>query len=134
MNMRAGASAVFGAALVMRLPALFTLALIAWKLSIQTRCREALGTVRDAVLRTPLGLALLRLYDANTGCLLTTRVTSERGQYLLPTTLGVYTLSVARDGYAPFREPHIVVRADDRETLARAVALTPLLPRPMAVG
>ncbi|MEK7556611.1 MAG: carboxypeptidase-like regulatory domain-containing protein, partial [Patescibacteria group bacterium] len=91
------------------------------------------GQVKDAAKNAPLKEALVQLYNAETGRLMATKVTSETGQFALVPPPGVYTVIVSKAGYQTYRESHVVVSPDKRKALAMTFQLTPEAPQTIAV-
>ena len=75
---------------------------LTFELLLSRVARRALGRVRDAVKRSPVGLAIVRLMDIRTRRLVETRVTSPRGSFLLMPPPGRYRLQVAHAAYTPY--------------------------------
>lgn len=111
----------------------FYVLLISVKLYLRFRQHPTLGVVTDGVTRQALELAVVRLYQAATGTLVETRVTSSRGQFIFLPSPGVYTVSVTCDGYEAYRESHVII-SSKREPVALAFELTPLPPQPLSVA
>lgn len=111
----------------------FYVLLISVKLYLRFRQHPTLGVVTDGVTRQALELAVVRLYQAATGTLVETRITSSRGQFIFLPSPGVYTISVTRDGYEAYRESHVII-SSKREPVALAFELTPLPPQPLSVA
>lgn len=108
--------------------------LIGGKLIFQRARRSAVGHVTDAGGK-PLPLALVQLYNAETGRLMATKVTSASGQFALLPAPGVYTLMVSKSGFQPYRESHLIVRPGKQQALSLTFTLTPeTLPVELAVG
>ncbi|TSC72853.1 MAG: Fibronectin type III protein [Parcubacteria group bacterium Gr01-1014_38] len=75
---------------------------LTFELLLSRVARRALGRVRDAVTRSRVGLAVVRLMDMKTRRLVETRVTSSRGSFLLMPPPGRYRLQVAHAAYTPY--------------------------------
>lgn len=71
--------------------------------------RRAIGRLRDAVTRSPIALAILRLMDERTGRIVNTYVSTMGGSFLFLSRPGPYRLSAAHPKYQPHEE-RIAVR------------------------
>ena len=108
--------------------------LIAAKVWVERKRKHfAVGSVVDAVTGTPVDLAMVRLYAAETNRLVATRITDAGGKFFLLPEPGVYTASVIRSGYQAYREGHVVVKPGE-ETLALRVQLAPMREGEMALN
>lgn len=99
--------------------------LIGAKLYVQRSRHPTTGQVKDAATSSPLKEALVQLYNAETGRLMATKVTSESGQFVLVPPPGVYTVIVSKAGYATYRESHVVIEPRKQKALAMTFVLTP---------
>ena len=75
---------------------------LTFELLLSRVARRTLGKVRDAVAKSPVGLAIVRLMDTQTKRLVATRVTTPRGNFLLMPPPGNYRLQVSHAAYAPY--------------------------------
>ncbi|MDP3685759.1 MAG: carboxypeptidase-like regulatory domain-containing protein [bacterium] len=75
---------------------------LTFELLLSRVARRTLGRVRDAVAKSPVGLAVVRLLDTKTKRLVATRVTTPRGSFLLMPPPGNYRLQVSHAAYAPY--------------------------------
>lgn len=66
---------------------------------LSRRKRKAWGVVYNAITKVPVGLAVVRLYDASTNRLLQTRVTDREGRYFFIASLGHYRLEATKEGF-----------------------------------
>lgn len=98
--------------------------LIALKAYIAFRYKHTIGSVTDDATGKPVDLATVRLYEAETGRMVSSRVTSHEGHFVFLPKPGVYTLMVGKVGYETYRESHIVVHPR-KEQLAFSIRLTP---------
>ena len=64
------------------------------------RKQKGWGVVYNSITKTPVGLAIVRLYDAATKRLLQSRVTDKEGRYIFLVDAGEYYLEAARPGFA----------------------------------
>ncbi len=93
---------------------LFQLITQPFLLLTRERKRE-LGAVYDSLTKLPLDLALVRLFDKDTGKLVETRVTNSRGQYLFVAEKNKqYYLSVQKENYY-FPSKLLEFKPDDDE-------------------
>lgn len=113
---------------------IFYIALIAAKLWVASHRHKTVGFVKDTASGLALNQALVQLYNAETGRLMATKVTSPTGQFALVPPPGVYTVVVSHPGYTPYRESHVVVHPGRAKALALTFSLTPELPKTMAVS
>ncbi|MFH1207743.1 MAG: carboxypeptidase regulatory-like domain-containing protein [Patescibacteria group bacterium] len=67
------------------------------------------GLVVDEDTGQPVELAVIRIYDANTGNIMGTRVTNQLGQYTSFIMPGEYYVVILKEGYEPFRSKPITV-------------------------
>ena len=107
--------------------------LIGAKTYVQRNRQETLGQVKDAATQTPLKEALVQLYNAETGRLMATKVTSVGGQFALVPPPGVYTVVVSKAGYQTYKESHVVIRPEKQAALSMTFNLTPVAPQTMSV-
>ncbi|HID41528.1 MAG TPA: hypothetical protein EYP33_05165, partial [Pyrodictium sp.] len=63
------------------------------------RKRKGYGVVYDSIRKTPVDLAVLRLYEKESGRLVQTRVTDKEGRYLFIVPKGRYEIKVTKAGY-----------------------------------
>jgi hypothetical protein len=63
------------------------------------RFRKGWGSVYNAITKKPVDLALVRLYDAKTDKLITSRVTDKKGRYMFFVEPGEYYLKVEKLGF-----------------------------------
>lgn len=103
--------------------------LIGTKMYVQRNRQETTGQVKDAVTNQPLKEALVQLYNAETGRLMATKVTSVTGQFALVPPPGVYTVVVSKAGYQTYKESHVVIRPEKQAALAMTFTLTPEAPQ-----
>jgi hypothetical protein len=89
----------------------FYIVLIVLKLIIDHRYMPAIGTVFNVTTGKPIELAIIRIYNASTNTLIGTRVTDNKGMFFSLIAPGVYTVTVAREGYNTYTESHVVIRA-----------------------
>lgn len=68
---------------------------------------RSVGHIYAVTNKKPLDLSIVRLFDENTGRLVTTQVSDSRGRFSLLVNQGVYTLTVSRDGFAPFEKKNV---------------------------
>lgn len=61
--------------------------------------RKGWGTVYNAITKKPIDLALVRLYDAKTDRLITSRVTDKNGRYIFLVNPGEYYIKVEKLGF-----------------------------------
>lgn len=61
--------------------------------------RKGWGTVYNSITKKPVDLALVRLYDAKTDRLLTSRVTDRNGRYIFLVNPGEYYIKVEKLGF-----------------------------------
>ncbi|MEX0650194.1 MAG: fibronectin type III domain-containing protein [Candidatus Andersenbacteria bacterium] len=102
----------------------FYILLITMKILVARRFFKASGLVTDATTHKPLGRAIVRIIDATTGTLVGTRVTSgKNGSFFLLVPPGVYTVTVAREGYQQYTESHIVMRSEGKSPVALSFAM-----------
>ncbi len=61
--------------------------------------RKGWGTVYNSITKKPVDLALVRLYDAKTNRLITSRVTDKNGRYIFLVNPGEYFIKVEKPGF-----------------------------------
>lgn len=106
---------------------IFYILLIIMKVLVARRFFKASGLVTDAVTHKPLGRAIVRILDAASGTLVGTRVTSGKsGSFFLLVPPGVYTVTVAHEGYEPYTESHVIMRSEGKSPVALSFAMQPL--------
>ncbi len=66
---------------------------------LQRRKRKGWGVVYNSLSKLPLDLAIVRLFNQNTGRLIQTRVTDKEGRYLIMAAPGLYRLETAKRGF-----------------------------------
>lgn len=99
--------------------------LLLLELSVHQVARRTLGRVRDAVLRLPVALALVRLVEPRTHRILATRATSPKGQFLLMPPPGTYTLQATHAAYRQATLDHLAVGRGAKGTVRADVGLEP---------
>ncbi len=67
------------------------------------------GLVVDEDTGKPIELAVVRIYEANTGNIMGTRVTNQLGQFTSFIMPGEYYVVILKEGYEPFRSKPITV-------------------------
>lgn len=103
------------------------IAIMALKIAIQLHYRAAIGQIMDAATNKPVSLAAIRLYNAESGRMVTTKVTTAQGKFFLLASPGIYTAQVAKDGYNTYRESHIAVKSRQSQALAMSIKLIPIM-------
>lgn len=63
------------------------------------RKRQAFGTVYNAATKLPIDLAIIRLFSSPEHKLIRTTVTNQKGEYLLSTKVGRYSIEVLKPNY-----------------------------------
>ncbi len=76
------------------------------------RKREKWGIVYDAITKRPIPLAIIRIFDKNTGKLVQTKVTDKNGRYQFIVDSGDYYLEVVKDEY---RYPSEILYGEKRD-------------------
>lgn len=88
--------------------------------------RRALGSVRDAVAKSPVSLAIVRLMDVQTRRLVATKVTSPRGDFLLMPPPGRYRLQVIHHAFLPYTSDALRIRRGGTSIVPLKVDLAPV--------
>lgn len=94
------------------------------ELFISRRFRRAFGHVLDAVVKKPVALASIRLFDPATRRIIQTRVTTPGGQYLMLAPRGDYTLQFAHPQYQAL-EHRVAIRLAEGSPVVFDASLTP---------
>lgn len=81
------------------------------------------GIVRDVSTQKPLDLAVIRLFDSNTGQLLETKISDIYGKFSLLPSPGVYKVTFSREGYEDAVKEHVEVTTAGKSTLHDPVDL-----------
>ncbi|MBI3260818.1 carboxypeptidase regulatory-like domain-containing protein, partial [Candidatus Berkelbacteria bacterium] len=79
---------------------------------VRTRPRPY-GVVVDGVTGQPIDRAIVRLLDGETGRLIKTVVTGEKGHFQFLAPKGSCSLVVVHGGYQPYRQDHLVLAGKD---------------------
>jgi len=61
--------------------------------------RERWGVIYDSITKKPIPLAIVRIYDKNTGRLIRTKVSDKNGRYQFIVDSGEYYIEVSKDQY-----------------------------------
>ena len=73
---------------------------------------KSFGQVLNKNTKQPVALAIVRLFDANKNCLLTSRATDVGGKFQFLLATGSYYVTCAKEGYKPFMsQPLILAKA-----------------------
>ena len=81
-------------------------------LGIRKKRKNPWGVVYDAITKDPIGLAIIRLFDATTKQLLATQVTDKEGRFEFLVKPGTYTLGIVKTPYV-FPSTLITGKTDD---------------------
>lgn len=84
--------------------------LLATELLLSRVIRRVVGHARDAVRKSPVALAIVRLLEEKTGRIVVTQVTSPRGSFLALPRPGAYRLQAAHPAYLPYEQRVQVLR------------------------
>lgn len=82
---------------------------------------QSFGVVADAETKEPLGLAVVRIFNAEKKVLVTTRITNEQGKFSALVQPGSYYLVVTKPPYQPYQST--TSKLSKSETLAMDVEL-----------
>ncbi|XOU93985.1 MAG: carboxypeptidase regulatory-like domain-containing protein [Candidatus Kerfeldbacteria bacterium] len=83
--------------------------LLALRALINKRLGKSLGVVKDKDTEDPIEMAIIRIYNVETGMVVATKVTNSRGQFnaLLPS--GKYYLVIVKSGYSSFHSKTVSI-------------------------
>ncbi|PLX27291.1 hypothetical protein C0581_03480 [Candidatus Parcubacteria bacterium] len=73
-------------------------------LALRRRKQKKWGIVYDAFTKQPVGLAMVRILDAQTKKVVRSQVTDAQGRYYLMLDAGEYTIEVVKTGFSGFSE------------------------------
>ena len=83
--------------------------LILLRILFLKRVNRSLGVVTDRQSNQPMEMAIVRIYDAKTSQLATTRITNSRGQFNTLLAAGQYYLVIVKSGYKNFQSKEVTV-------------------------